>query len=170
MFGYVRGGYSRILNRFADKLSADDVSIQVNQRVTRIDSVADGVRVERAGAVPAYFDRVIVTSAAPLASQLCPSLTTEEHQRLRGITCQGIICASVLLTRPLANYYVTNITDDWVPFTAVIEMSALVDRQQFAGNSLIYLPKYVAPDDPMFRESDEQIEERFLAALEAHVS
>ena len=60
----------------------------------------------------------------------------------------------------------TNITDDWVPFTAVIEMSTLVDREEFGGNSLVYLPKYVAPNDPLFEESDESIQERFVSALE----
>ena len=53
-----------------------------------------------------------------------------------------------------------------VPFTAVIEMSALVDRRHFNGNALVYLPKYVTPDDPAFGESDDVIRERFLAALE----
>jgi protoporphyrinogen oxidase len=61
---------------------------------------------------------------------------------------------------------VTNITESWVPFTAVIEMSALVDRAEFGGNSLVYLPKYVGPDDPHFRLSDDEIQERFLAAIE----
>jgi protoporphyrinogen oxidase len=65
----------------------------------------------------------------------------------------------------LGPYYVTNITDDFVPFTAVIEMSALVDKAEFGGHALIYLPKYVAPDDPIFQESDEAIKARFLAAL-----
>ena len=63
-------------------------------------------------------------------------------------------------------FYVTNITDDWVPFTAVIEMSALVDRLELNGNCLVYLPKYVSPDDPIFTEPDHTIRERFLAALE----
>jgi hypothetical protein len=44
---------------------------------------------------------------------------------------QGIILL-LLLQRPLAQYYVTNITDSGCLY-AVIEMSALVDRQQFGG-------------------------------------
>ena len=76
------------------------------------------------------------------------------------------MCASVLLKQPLAKFYVTNITDSWVPFTAVIEMSTLVDKNEFGGRSLVYLPKYVAPDDPLFEESDESIQARFIAALE----
>ena len=49
----------------------------------------------------------------------------------------------------LSNYYVTNITDE-APFTGVIEMSALVDKKEFGRNALVYLPKYVAPDDELF--------------------
>ena len=84
---------------------------------------------------------------------------------LNGVEYQGIVCASILLRKPLANFYVTNITDSFVPFTAVIEMSALVDRKHFGGHSLVYLPKYVAPDDPLFERSDEEIKESFLSAI-----
>ena len=64
----------------------------------------------------------------------------------------------------LSPFYVTNITDD-APFTAVIEMSALVDKSEFGGNSLVYLPKYVAPNDEMFEKSDDEIQKIFLTAL-----
>jgi protoporphyrinogen oxidase len=47
----------------------------------------------------------------------------------------------------------------------VIEMTALVDREDFKGKSLVYLPKYVASDDPALRLSDEEIEDSFLTAL-----
>jgi protoporphyrinogen oxidase len=77
----------------------------------------------------------------------------------------GVICASLLLKNPLAGFYVTNITDDGFPFTGVIEMSALVDRAQFGGRCLVYLPKYVDPDDPAFALSDDELQRQFLAAL-----
>jgi protoporphyrinogen oxidase len=104
--------------------------------------------------------------AAPIAARLCPELSQNEQARLNGIQYQGVICASLLLRHSLANYYVTNITDTWVPFTAVIEMSALVDKKHFDGNALVYLPKYVAPEDPAFSLSDQELQEMFLHALE----
>jgi protoporphyrinogen oxidase len=72
----------------------------------------------------------------------------------------------VLLKRPLAQFYVTNITDPGVPFTAVIEMTTLVDPAELAGNHLVYLPRYVAAGDDAWRWSDGELRERFLAALE----
>lgn len=166
MFGYVRGGYARVLDRFAAALATDDVEVRTGARVEAVEPTADGPRVSLSDGESCTFDRVVCTAAAPLASRLIPALSDAEHERLNGIRYQGIVCASVLLKKPLARFYVTNITDGWVPFTAVIEMSALVDPAEFGGNHLVYLPKYVAPDDPLFDEPDHSIRERFVQALE----
>src|SRR5205807_1453413 len=138
MFGYVPGGYARILEAFGRKLQQTGVSIRYNQRATRIETSAEGgVNISLENGESCTFDQAILTMPAPVAARLCPQLTDEEKQKLQGVEYQGIVCASLLLKKPLVGYYVTNITDDWVPFTAVIEMSALVDRQHFGGNALI---------------------------------
>lgn len=166
LFGYVRGGYARILDRFAEVLTEDGVELVTGAIVSAIAPDGDGVRVSLADGTDRRFDRVVCTAAPPLATRLVPGLSISEHRLLTGVKYQGIVCASVLLRHPLDRFYVTNLTDGWVPFTAVIEMSALVDRAEFGGNSLVYLPKYVAPDDPIFAEPDDSIRDRFLAALE----
>jgi protoporphyrinogen oxidase len=166
LFGYVRGGYARILDRFAEHLTQSGVELRTDAPVATIESACGSARVTLADGEQLLFDRVICTAAAPVASRLIPGLKPSEHQLLQRVRYQGIVCASVLLKYPLDRFYVTNITDDWVPFTAVIEMSALVDRTEFQGHHLVYLPKYVAPDDPMFDEPDNSIRERFVTALE----
>lgn len=165
LFGYVRGGYATVLDRFADKLTADGVELRTGCPVESVEPSAGGVRVA-AGGGSVHFDKVAVTAAAPLASRLVPGLTAAEHDKLKRVTYQGIVCASVLLTKPLSRFYVTNITDGWVPFTGVIEMTALVDPAELGGRHLVYLPKYVAPDDPIFAEGDDAIRDRFLGAVE----
>ena len=164
MFGYVRNGYDRTLRRFEERLLARNVEIRTSHRIERIEGAPDGVDVISAGETT-RFDRVVVTLAAPLAARLCPGLTAGERALCEGVEYQGIICASVLTDAALTPYYITNIADATVPFTAVIEMSALVDRSEFGGKSLIYLPKYVSSDDPAFCMTDDEIESTFLAAL-----
>lgn len=167
MFGYLPGGYARMLGRFAQVLQEEGVEIRLGSRVQEVRSLPDQtVQVTLADGSQAKFDQVVVTTAAPLAAQLCPQLLPEERDRLLGIEYQGILCASLLLKQPLSHYYVTNITDTWVPFTGVIEMTALVAPEEFGGNTLIYLPKYIPSDDPAFQLSDEELEEAFVAALE----
>lgn len=167
MFGYVPGGYARILKRFATLLDEEGVRIKLRSTVRRVTPASGGgVRVELAEGPAESFDQVVLTAPGPVAAQVCAGLSEVEVERLNGVQYQGIICASLLLKKPLANYYVTNITDSWVPFTAVIEMSALVDRAQFGGHALVYLPKYVDPEDAAFALSDDELREQFVSALE----
>ena len=165
LFGYVPGGYARILDRFGQRLRDERVAILLGRPTRAVTRHATGVSVETEDGQRHGFDQVVLTVPASLAARLCGDLAPEERERLNGIEYQGILCASVLLDRPLAGFYVTNITEPWVPFTGVIEMSALVDRDQFHGHHLVYLPKYLDPADPAFERSDEAIREEFLAAL-----
>lgn len=164
-FGYVRGGYSRILRKLESSLLEAGAAIRTGTGVQRVEPLAGGgVAVRHSGGTD-RFDACVVTAAAPVASRLCPSLQADEHRRLESIPYLGVVCASVVLRKPLAGFYVTNIVDSTVPFTGVIEMTALVDRSQLAGQTLVYLPKYVDPADPLLDESDDTIRERFTSQL-----
>lgn len=166
MFGYVPGGYARVLAALGQRLKELGVEIRTSAPVERIEvHGSTGVTVRPRQGSAMTFDRVVVTAPAPLVAGLCPQLSAAEKARFAGVEYQGIVCASLLLRRPLAGYYVTNITDAWVPFTAVIEMSALVAPDQLQGQHLVYLPKYVPADDPLLRQDDEQIGRDFSAAL-----
>jgi protoporphyrinogen oxidase len=212
LFGYVHGGYARVLERFGQVLVSKGVEIRLNSRVDEIEKTGDGrFRIQlpaarrrtdkrapqktkygtlRAAAVVApgfsggflsepgltagsmkqragsdeIFDKIILTCPSGVAAKLVPHLTDAEKADLENISYQGIVCASVLMKCSLSNYYVTNITDE-APFTGVIEMSALVDKKEFRRNALVYLPKYVAPDDELFEMTDDEIEELFLDGL-----
>lgn len=168
MFGYVPGGYARILERFAQVLSDRGVEISLDRPVQSVARVHGGgeraVHIRLADGDVVACDSVVVTAPGNVAARLCHGITDGERRALEGIRYQGIVCASLLLRKPLGPYYLTYLMDD-VPFTAVVEMSAFVDRASFGGNALVYLPKYVAPDDPLFAAPDDEIEARFVDAL-----
>ncbi len=167
MFGYLPGGYSRILKRFGEVLIDNGVEIKLNHSIQRAVSARDSsVRLDFKNGTNETFEEVVMTVPSPLAAQICAELSDQERAKLDGVTYQGIICASMLLKKPLAEFYVTNITDSFVPFTAVIEMSALVDPKHFGGRALVYLPKYLSHDDPAFELSDDEIQKSFLDAIE----
>lgn len=134
------------------------------------------------------YDGVVVTLAAPLAARLCPDLDDDERRRLEQTPYMGIVCASLLLDRPLGGYYLTYLTDAGpsdepdaghesggreseepgprgLPFTAVVEMTAFVDPAEVGGHTLVYLPRYVPPDHPLFDASDEEVRALFEPAL-----
>ncbi len=163
MFGYVSGGYAKILEIFKQVLIDESVKIKTDHPVKLIESLKNGkVKIIFQNGEEEIFDEVVITAASPIAKKLCPQLSDEEKNKIDSVQYLGVICASVVLKKPISNFYVTNITDANVPFTGIIEMSALVDKKNFNGNSLIYLPKYLTPDDEWFEYSDTDIEQIFL--------
>ena len=168
MFGYVKGGYRTIINRLIEVMQEQGVTVKTASPIENIRKLDDGqFEVKYAGQDRAdHFDKVIMTTPNSILSRVCGDLNEDEKRRFGSVEYLGIVCASVLLKKGLSPYYVTNITDDWVPMTAVIEMTTIVDPEELGGKSLVYLPKYVPSDHELFEKSDEEIQESFLSALD----
>ncbi len=164
-FGYIEGGYATILPRLEEALERRRVLVRYGARVEHVISAEEGVVLSLQGGGSSRFDAVVLTVPCGQIAALCAQLSPVERARLNAVTYQGLVCASLLLKRPLAHYYVTNITDAWVPFSAVVEMTALVDRSTFGGHSLVYLPKYVTREHPLWQQDDASIVREFVTAL-----
>jgi len=167
-FGYVPGGYARVLAGLRAKLEGLGVEFVLGAPVESVvrDPASGTFAITTPKGRREGFARAVITAPARFAAWMSPDLSETERGQLLDKRYQGIVCASLLLDEPLGPYYVTNLTDEWVPFSAVIEMSTLVDRATFGGGALVYLPKYVAPDDPLFEVDDEALRELFCSALE----
>ena len=169
MFGYVPGGYGAILTRWRDQLADAGAEFELDAPVQNVASSGDGVEVTfgRDRRQTRRFDRVISTVASPVIADTCDELAADQAAAHRGIKYLGVVCASMLLDQPISPYYVTNITDTWVPLTAVIEMTTIVDPDaELGGHHLVYLPKYMPDDHPDLNESDADYRERCLSTLE----
>jgi protoporphyrinogen oxidase len=166
MFGYVPGGYARTVARYGEVLAAEGVKVETSRPVRAVRRSSHGLDVHGVDGAVDRFDHVIVTAAGPLAADLCPDLTRAEQARLRAVRYMGVVCASLLLERPLAPYYLTYITDPDTPFTAVVEMTQFVDPAEMGGKTLVYLPKYVAPDDALLDASDDEVRAAFWPYLQ----
>lgn len=172
MFGYVPGGYARILQRLVEVLTARGARMLSGHPVRSIRRTGDdqghgALEVDFGEGRVEMFDNVVSTIASPLIAQSCDELAESEKQKLESIRYLGVVCASMLLKKPISQYYVTNITDTWVPLTAVIEMSTIVDPEtQLNGHHLVYLPKYLPDDHDGLNESDEDYREKCLSTLE----
>lgn len=163
MFGYVKGGYENINNRFEKYLTDSGVQFRYNSKVTSVNRNANGsLNVSLADGSTISYSKVISTLPSNVSVKIAPDLTTEEKDKHQAIKYLGVICTTVLLDRQLSPYYVTNITDSDTPFTGVIEMTTLIDPGEIKGNHLIYLPKYVNADDPLLKVADDELCQNFL--------
>jgi protoporphyrinogen oxidase len=165
MFGYMTGGYEKINKSFEEHLLKLGVTIQCNTKVNAIEKTEDGVLKIVTQNNTQFFDNVISTLSSQASVTIANQLTEAEKQKHNSIKYLGVICPSVLLRKAISPYYVTNITDSWPPFTGVIEMTALIDKKEVDGKHLVYLPKYVNPDDALFDKDDAALRKIFCDAL-----
>lgn len=163
--GYVRGGYQTVFNRLIGEIERLGGSICTGVAVQAIQADSKGGLNLQAASHELHFDRVIATVPSRIFAGAAAGVSPEYQKRLSEVKYLGMVCVVLLLKRPLTPYYVTNLTDDALPFTGVIEMTNLISREETAGRHLIYLPKYTAPGDPLFDAPDDKVWELFGSSL-----
>jgi protoporphyrinogen oxidase len=159
-------GESALLTALRARLDAMGVELVDGGVPSEVRSEPGGAELHFADGDVRLFDRIALTGPCPSVAALCPQLTADEHARLARVAYQGVICVSLLVRHPLAGYYVTHVSDPTVPFDAMIEATALGGAERFDGHALVYLPRYLAPADPLWARSDGDIRRDFVAALE----
>jgi protoporphyrinogen oxidase len=159
-FGYVPGGYANTLKVFADRLRADGVDVKTGADISSIST--GSIRFTDGSLMSA--DDIIVTASTKVARRLITDLSATEQALLDQVQYQGVIDVSLVLPKQLCDYYLTYLLDDTI-LTGVVDMSSLVDSSELDGHGLVYLPRYAAPDDPLFDLDDDAIVARFTADL-----
>ncbi len=180
-FGWVEGGYAEVLGRLADDLRASGVQIHTATAATALSRSGDRWLVQTAatghaaGAESAAggtrsfeADSVVLATPGPVAARLAGGYADPAwRQSLEQVRYLGCVCVSVVLRRRVTGGYLTYVTDE-TPYTAVVEMTNLVDPAglgQTGGKHLVYLPRYCAPDDPAFDADPDRIANEAVADL-----
>ena len=165
MMSYLENGYYTLVEALAEKCEAAGVKFHLQSAIQEIaieDGCATGV-VTSTGTEP--FDAVISTLPSPTLAPLLSDAPESFKQLLTKQKYLGVVCPLVILKRSLMPYYVLNITDESIPFTAVVETTRLIDPQYVNQHHLVYLPKYLAPGSEIETWTDEQIRTEWLKHL-----
>ena len=169
MFGYVPGGYRRVMDALGPYLEQLGVHVKLATSVQSVSRNQEGrfeLAVEtREATAHEVFDRVVLTTPSSHIASVTTDWTGDERTRLTDTEYLGVICTSLLLDRPLGGYYVTNLLDPGIPFTGIIEMGSILPMEKLGGNYLVYLPRYLMSDDPVFDEPDAEIHTRAIQTL-----
>ena len=168
-FGQVDGGYHAILGALEATLTRSGATIRTGARVELVRDVEGGVNVS--GSVDGQphaeqFDAAIVTTPNPTLSTLLPDLDADVREKLASTTMLGAVCTNVVGKSPLSDNYILNLVEDGFSITGILEMTNVIDREQTAGRTLVYLPRYEVRGDPLFEASDASIKDQAVADLQ----
>jgi protoporphyrinogen oxidase len=153
-----------VLRRLLREIESLGGQIRTATPIERISGDRAGATLMIAGCDDAY-DHVITTIPSRLLIDTAPGLSSAYAQKLMAVKYLGIVCFVLVLKRKLSPFYVTNLCDEDIPFTGIIEMTNLISMEETAGNHLVYLPKYTAPDNPLFGASESDLWDLFRAGL-----
>lgn len=167
MMCYLENGYYTLIEALAQQCEALGVTFHLRAPIEEIVIEAGRATGVKLGGETRRFDVVISTLASPILAQLIPGAPGEFTAKLARQEYLGVLCPLLILRKSLMPYYVLNITDERIPFTAVVETSNLIDPKYLKGYHLVYLPKYIAPDNPMANWPDEQVKAEWMQHFRA---
>jgi protoporphyrinogen oxidase len=164
--GYLRGGFQRLYDGLAQRISEAGGALRFGTEVREIRADASGgLRVKTASGESVPVDRVVSTLAVRLTCQLAPDLPDEYRTRHAWGTAYGAHCLVLSLDRSLTHSYWMNVNDPGYPFMALVEHTNFMDRDEYGGRHLAYLGNYRPMDDPLLRTATADVVEQFSPHL-----
>jgi len=155
--GYLRGGFIALYDKMAENLEVREEPVKrIEQRDGKILLITDG-REE-------LFDKVIYTAAAGLLSELC-DFQEQYRDRLLAQKHKANICMTLIVSKPISDYYWITVADKEAPYVLMIEHTNMFDDPAYRGDKVVYLSRYLDAADPVFKADDEAIREAFLSYL-----
>lgn len=163
--GYLRGGFYRLYARLAELLEDAGTEIRLGTEVRSIRAEGGRVQVETAEGVET-FDALLATTPTRLFMRLAQGLDEDYRERYDWGDFYGAHSVVLGLDRPLMDgVYWLNVNEPGFPFLAVVEHTNYMPASDYSGRHIVYLGNYLPMSDPLFREPDEDVLARFLAAL-----
>jgi protoporphyrinogen oxidase len=172
--GTYEGGFQAFLEDFAAALKARGTQIRLQTPVTCIETRADGrVRVET-GDTDQTFDAVLSTSSPKLLGKMVPQIEGDYAKKLASLRSMGAVVVILALKQQFmtdGTYWLSlpaetpDKSQSDFPFLALVEHTNYMDKAHFNGDHLVYLGDYVAPDHEYFSMSEDELAQRFIAAM-----
>lgn len=159
MMCYLDTGYYTVIEAMVEISKQHNAKFELNTSVEKI-LVEDGKTtglIKTDGQIVSH-DLLISTLPSPVLASLLPDGFDSFYNQLNDQQYLGVLCPLLILKKKLTPYYVLNITDDSIPFTAVVETTNLIDPQYINNYHLVYLPKYIEPNSPLATLPDDEVE------------
>jgi len=163
--GYLEGGTRLLLDTLHARLNDLGVRIHPCQPVKKILAEGDhvtGLAFDNGPDVPC--DRVVSTVPLSVLAELLPPGWDEYRASLQRIDYIGVVCVAFKLARPVSRHFWYNVHDTAIPFNGIIEytnLNPLTDH----GCHIVYVPYYVATDQPAYRMDDDEAIQQSWEAL-----
>ena len=154
---YFGGGFGALTSGIRAALEEMGVSIVLNTGVRQIlteNGKAVGVETERG---THRADCVLCTVPLPQFVQMTTDLPATYRAQCDSIRFLGNSCLVLRLSRSLSSTYWLNVADPSFPFVGIIEHTNLDAKENYGGDHVVYLSKYLPTSEALFSFSPDEM-------------
>jgi protoporphyrinogen oxidase len=160
VMGTIDGGYQVLVDALAEKIRELGGQVLTSTAVESVPSANGRALGVVVGGTLRPHDLVVMTQLRPglkglLAEDLEEALGPDRNRYL------GVVCVVARLKKSISPYYALNITDRRIPLTTVVETTHVIDPER-VGGTLLYVPKYVTPDNPDLDRPSADVKREYL--------
>lgn len=164
--GTFDGGMQDLFDIFAERLSAEGVSIHYDTEVKAVQRDPEGkYQLRTAGGTAEGFDKVIVTTSPQSMLSLCEELPEPYRKQLSDLKHLGAVVMCVRLKNPLSpqGYYWYNLPkSEGYPFLALVEHTNYVPRERFNNETIVYAGDYLPRGHEYFSLDADQLLKKLI--------
>lgn len=159
---YFDGGFGGATEGIRAALESKGIKILTNHKAEKIivtNGKASGVRTNKGD-----FNSDVVLATVPLPTffNMVSELPSEYTAPAKQIRFLGNVCIILRLNRSLSSTYWLNVADPSFPFVGVIEHTNFDPPENYGGERIAYLSKYLPTSDELYTMSDDKVFEYCL--------
>ncbi len=153
--GYFDGGAATLLDALATRAQAAGACITVGCPATALRASTGRVKAVETAEGELEADAAILAVPLPVAARLSAEALPDWSRTLDEVPTLGVVCCLFRLKEHLTPYFWVNINDRRVQVNGLVEYSNLNQNGRW-DSEILYVPMYVAQDDPRWLWSDEE--------------
>ncbi len=172
--GIFTGGFQAFLDAMSKAITERGAKIYLNTPVEKIDLEGMMPTLTVKGETHT-FDRVLTTTSPKLMLKMAPKLANTNYgDQASNLSSIGAVCVILATKQQLltdGTYWLNlpaNSPDkkkSRFPFLALVEHTNWMDKANYGGDHILYLGDYVPANHEYFRLTDDELIERFTAAI-----
>ncbi|HDQ25820.1 MAG TPA: NAD(P)/FAD-dependent oxidoreductase [bacterium] len=163
VLGYLEGSFQKLIDALEAEIIKNGGETIKGAAVTGVIEKEGAVTGLRAGSKEYPFDSVLLTCAPALAVKLADFGGLKE--RLKKLKYFGAMNIVMRMKKPLSKTYWLNVAEPGSPFVCVVQHTNFMTRAEYGGDCVVYLGKYLSPDDSLYKADNGEVKKKFFDYL-----
>jgi protoporphyrinogen oxidase len=154
---YFKGGFGRLARAMADEICKHGGEIRYGSPVTGVRSNEGQIEALVTPAGEVFGRQFLFTPSFSVIANILEGVADANWiQSLRRVNYLGNVCLVLQLDRSLSDTYWLNVNDPGFPFVGVIEHTNFDRPENYNGNHIVFISRYLATEDPVWGYADDR--------------